>query len=67
MAVFFCALPCDEWQKCHEAGAFDGLCELALMLGTDAGTLAGDHASVRGQVLFQDLAILIVDQLYIVR
>ena len=65
--VFYFDLPCDEWEETHKAGAFDGLRELTLMLCADTGTFAGDHACMGVQVIFPDLGILVIDQLYVVR
>ncbi len=36
----------DVWHKGHEACALDGASEVALLLGTEASTLATIHASV---------------------
>ncbi len=48
-------------QQGHEAGALDGERELALVPGTDAGTLAGDDLAERGQVAAQGVGILVVN------
>ena len=48
-------------QKSHEAGAFDGGGQQALILGSDAGAFVGNDASVRIEKLFQKLHIFVVD------
>ncbi len=54
-------LPDHEWQQCHVARALDGVRELALVPGADAGALAGHDLAEGRQVTLERFRVLVVN------
>lgn len=61
MLLFLRRLANQVRQQGHEAGALDGECELALVPGADAGTLARNDLAKGGQVTTQGIGVLVVN------
>jgi len=51
------------WQKSHESSTLDCNCELALILGRNACSLATQDTSMWIQELTEDLRVLIINEL----
>ena len=60
------ALASYKWDEGEEAGAFNGLGEFTLVLGTDARMAISNNLGVRVQELTKLLRILIIDLFNIV-
>src|SRR2546430_44190 len=48
-------------QQAEEAGALDGLCQVALLLGGDSRDAGGHDLATLGDVALQQLDVLVVD------